>query len=39
MKFITLVALFATSVAAVSLQDDSADVTDLFNDNADELET
>ena len=37
MKFFTLAALLAT-VAAVNLRDD-ADVTDLFNDNSDEIET
>ena len=38
MKFVTLAALLATSVVAINLRDD-ADVTDLFNDNSDELET
>tara|TARA_B110000285_G_C14914304_1_gene509454 strand:+ start:80 stop:295 length:216 start_codon:yes stop_codon:yes gene_type:complete len=37
MKFFALAALLAT-VAAVNLRDD-ADVTDLFNDNSDEIET
>ena len=39
MKFsVTLAALLATSVVAINLRDD-ADVTDLFNDNSDEIET
>jgi hypothetical protein len=39
MKFtLAIAALLATSVAAVNLRDD-ADVTDLFNDNSDEIET